>query len=192
MCRGPSAKDGGTPGSVGRGQQEQPSRRGPEVGQAGEERLLQPIDQRQRLAGRSTRRDPGRQLQEGERVAGRGSQQQILVGGCAAASAEQQACGRAVETGEGQLRQTGERPGRQHVGPRRDDEGDGFCFQPAGRERQRVQRRLVGPMRVVDQAQQRLHVRGVRQEGQRRQRDQEPVGDGCVRDRPNRESSAPA
>jgi hypothetical protein len=45
-----------------------------------------------------------------------------------------------------------------------EDEPDGFCVQTAGHDRQRLSRRLVEPLRVVEDADQRPFLRYVRQQ----------------------------
>ena len=58
---------------------------------------------------------------------------------------------------------------------RGEDHGDRLGQQPAGRERQALHRGLVEPLRVIDQAGQRLVLRRGGQQAQHRQPDQEPV-----------------
>jgi hypothetical protein len=64
------------------------------------------------------------------------------------------------------LGQTGERIGRL---PRGEQEGDGLRQQPARNEAQRLRRRAIQPLRIVDDTQKRALLRGLREEAQARQ-----------------------
>ena len=57
----------------------------------------------------------------------------------------------------------------------REDERDPFRQQPAGDERERLRGDPVQPLRVIDEAQQRLLLRDVGQQAEHRQPDQETV-----------------
>jgi hypothetical protein len=119
----------------------------------------------------------GDQLQQGQRIApGLGEHVRPQVGRYRVRSLGQQPVrGVIVQAGEAQFRQAGgEELGRVLV-PRGEDHGDRLRVQPTGGEQQRMRRTVVQPVRVVDQAQQRPVLGQLRQQGQHRQSDQEPV-----------------
>jgi hypothetical protein len=153
--------------AVGGGEQQQVPRR--VVGQPVEERVPQAVHQRQRFAGGA----PRRQFPQRERVAGGRTEHQVLLGHAALG---QQLHGRcAVQPGEWQLRQLGERP---RSGAGRDQQRHRFGREPPPGERQRVERGPVRPVGVVHQAQQRGVTRGVGQQREHGERHEEPVGCG--------------
>lgn len=72
----------------------------------------------------------------------------------------------------GQLVQLGQAARLAH----REHEGDRLGRDPAGQEGQRLGRRLIQPLCVVDDAQERAFPHGLHQESQRRDADQERIG----------------
>ena len=95
-------------------------------------------------------------------------------------TAEQERAGIAIaDPGEQQRRQAFEEVVTD-PGPRRADEADPLGEQPAGDEAENLRRRLVQPLRILDEADQRSLFGGFRDEGQRRQCDQEPIGNASA------------
>ncbi|MEU8141655.1 hypothetical protein [Nonomuraea sp. NPDC048901] len=158
-----------------RDQQEQPGLRGQAVHPV-QEALLDPARQRLGIQEAEPARQITRQLQQGQRgspglghepvadvlidldVRHRG-QQGVRVFRCQACDLE--------------LRQS-----EQVLGPlaRTEDEGDRLREEPPGDEAEDLPRGPVHPLRVVDHAEQGTLLRGVRQQAQYGQRDQEAFG----------------
>ena len=167
-------------GRVGRRDQQQPLRRLRQPPEPLPEAVLKPPQQPRR--GRDTKRasqlplcQPLRQLQQGQRVAARLGDEPLLdplVQRPPDHRGQQLPGVTVTQPSDGQLRQTAELPARL---ARRDHQGDLLGEQPARHEPHRLRRGPVEPLRVIDHAQQRLLVRRVGQQAQRRQPHQKPV-----------------
>ena len=128
-------------------------------------------------AGQLRRRRSVGQLEQGQRVAAGLGDNPVADSLVQAAGDDRGQQGPGVSIGQSLQRQPGK---ASEVAPRgritgAEQHGDGFGVQPAGSERQGLGRGLVQPLRIVDQAQQRL-VRGhVGQQAQNGQADMETI-----------------
>ena len=125
----------------------------------------------------SARPQPARQLQQRERVAaGLGDDPVAHLGVQPPADRRGQQRARVdiAQPGNGQPGQAGQLIVVVRLA-RGEDHGDRLGQQPPGRERQALHRGPVEPLRVIDQAGQRLVLRRGGQQAQHRQPDQEPI-----------------
>jgi len=139
------------------------------------------ITTRSRRTGELVRGEHARQLDEGERVAP-GELDEPAGAPLARLAVIRapfgQQLGRShdVQATDRELGHPGGREDERPTAAGREDQRDGFGGQPAGDEQQHARRRRVGPVRVVDQAQQALVGGGLGEQGEHGQRDQE-----CIR-----------
>jgi hypothetical protein len=172
-CFDPDPEPGGRPpqqrrvaGRLGRGQQEQEPGRRWERGDPPPEDVLNATSERPRVrqpepAGQVRRGYPAGQFEQGQRVAAGFGDDPVpdpLIWPPRDDRGKQRP---GIRVRESRQRQPGQpsqaaAPGRI---PGAEQQGDRFGVQPPGREPQRLRRGLVQPLRVIDQAQQRL-VRG--------------------------------
>lgn len=160
-------------GVLGRGHRQQPLRRLGQHPDLAEEGILDPAGERQR---RTVGRRRGGQFDQRERVASRLGQQAVTDGGIdgdagACGGVQQRRRGGDVQPLHRQLRYS-RRGERLTCG---EDQYDAFGVQPPRGEQQRVGRGPVQPLRVVHQHQQRAVLGQLRQQGEHRQADQQPV-----------------
>ena len=122
------------------------------------------------------RRQPAGQFQQRQRVAARLGDDLVTYLAVHAARpdhrVQQHPRVTVGQAADGQLRQPGEVIA---VCPRREHHGYRVCLQAAGGERERLNRCLVKPLGVIDQAQQGLPLPGCRQQAHHGQADEEPV-----------------
>jgi hypothetical protein len=142
--------------------------------------LLDPSRERLRLeqpesAGQLRRGQPARELEQGQRVAARLGDDPVAhrrVKHESRRGVQELARLVGLEPPHFELRQVLERPDRL---ARREDDPDRLGQQAPRDERQRERRCLIQPLGVVDHAQQRASLAGVREDAQRGQPDEEPV-----------------
>ena len=124
------------------------------------------------------RRDAARELEERQRVAAALRDDPIedaLVERPKRRRCEQLTCLRLRESGDPKLPQAGEPVGRAHV-PHREDHEHALRLEAPGDEREDLGRGVVEPLRIVDQGDERLRLRTVRQQAQHREADEETIG----------------
>lgn len=154
---------------------------------APQEVLLKPVGEglclgRPEGAGRIQRDQRARQLKQGQRVAPGLRDDAVTHAPVQRTGDDRGEEPAGVVLGQPRHRQLG-RAGEQLTGGRLthgDDEHDRFRQQPARDELQRLRRHVVQPLRVVDDDHQRLVPAGVREQAQRRQAHEEPVGRGAA------------
>ena len=179
---GRAPQQGHVAGRLGRRGQQQPLRLGLQRPELPEKAGLDAAGQRPRVGQPETARQlgpaqPPGQLQQRQRVAaGLGDDPVADLGVQPPADRRGQQRARVgiPQPGNGQPGQAGQ----LIVVVRRargEDHGDRLGQQPAGRERQALHRGLVEPLRVIDQAGQRLVLRRGGQQAQHRQPDQETI-----------------
>ena len=163
-----------------RREQEQRSHIGVEGGEPRRERRLEPSRQRQRLrcSGQVEIDRGGRELDQGERIAGRLREDPPLqlVGQGGSVQLEERARRAVVQAGEDEVREPGLVEIARHAGADREEQDHRLHLQPSREERQHLGRRPVEPMRIVDDEQQRCPRRALGEHAEGRQTDQEGIG----------------
>ena len=162
-----------------RHQQQPPGRRGQRL-QLPAEALLDPLRQRHRAgqaepARQLRRRQPPRQLQQRQRVALRLGHDPVpdpIIDRPGQRRAQQRPRVALPQPPDFELRQPGQRRARFTGG---EDQPDRVGGQPPGYEPQHLRGRLIQPLHVIDQADQRPFPGHLRQQAQYGQPDQEPV-----------------
>ncbi len=164
---------------VGRGGEHQPPRVGRQRLEPSQEACLDAAEQghcgNREAARELGRREAARQFQQGQRVAARLGQDPLahaLVERAPDDGVQQRAGVVVAQPFDDQLRQPGQLLGRRAGG---EDQRDRLGQQAARDERERLQRRAVEPLRVVDTHNQRPLARHLGEQAEDRQPDQEAI-----------------
>ena len=165
---------------IGRRHEQQASRIARKPGQPPREALLDARGQRHRRrqaepARELRRRQPARQLQQSERIPARLGDDPIQHALIQPSRQDRLQQRPRITTPKGldvELRQSCERVAQL---TRREHERDLLRQQAAGDERERARRRTIEPLRVIDDTQERPLLRGLGQQAEDRQPDQERI-----------------